>query len=481
MVRWMDGLGRLRDSGHNEKGSGMKTKGEIKEWVAGVIPESIASMGDGVYVVGGAVRDFFLGFDPKDVDVLVTGKSYEQIVKHLEGFGSVDVVGQSFGVVKFRSNDGEFDIAIPRRERSTGIGHKDFAVESSPDISVEEDLYRRDFTINSIAIGGDGEVIDPLHGIDDIDKKVIRVNSDESFIDDPLRMMRAVQFAARFGFEIESNTFEQMKIHHKSIGSVSTERIAEELNKMMLKADKPSVGLEIMRKSGMMKVLFPELDRMHDCQQQGTSHQWDVWWHTLYSVDFGTKNLPVRLAMMWHDSGKPVVRDYNEEQDRARFHNHEFVSGKYIRKALERLHYSNDIIEEAEFLVRNHMFSTRVKDKTLRRFLVKSGAYIDHLIDVRVADRLAHDGKKDSKVIERFRERCHVELNKKPPLDRKMVNLDGNDVMRILGIGPGKYVGDVIDYLFVQVVDEPEKNVPEILEKMVLEFHKNQVDHGMAV
>ncbi|MEW5993982.1 MAG: hypothetical protein AB1744_06260, partial [Candidatus Zixiibacteriota bacterium] len=202
-----------------------------------------------IFEVGGAVRDRLLFGEGRvhDRDYLVTGIPYDELSSVLRKYGRVDLVGRSFGVIKFTqpgaNGSQTLDITLPRCEHSTGTGHRDFNVAFDPHLKVEEDLARRDFTVNAMALALDnGELIDPLNGREDIQQRRIRMVYDDSFKDDPLRMLRAVQFAARFEFTVEPATFEAMKRLAPMIQTVSSERIAEELNKLLCLAEKPSVG-----------------------------------------------------------------------------------------------------------------------------------------------------------------------------------------------------------------------------------------------
>ncbi|MBD3403372.1 hypothetical protein GF420_10790, partial [candidate division GN15 bacterium] len=264
-----------------------------------------------IYEVGGAVRDRFLeNREVKDRDYLVTGIPYDQLSTILGRFGRVDLVGRSFGVIKFtQARHGRpytFDIALPRKEYSTGSGHKDFHVAFDPSLSVEDDLVRRDFTINAMAIALDSEeVIDPLDGMVDLKNRQLRMTSKASFLEDPLRMLRAVQFSARFDFEIEPETLQAMHDHHELIRTVSAERIAEELNKLLEKAEKPSDGFRLMQRTGLLADILPELEECVGVDQPGGYHKYDVFEHTLHVIDAGPMNLRVRMAALFHDINKP--------------------------------------------------------------------------------------------------------------------------------------------------------------------------------
>jgi len=258
-----------------------------------------------IYEVGGAVRDRLLSrtIEAKDRDYLVCGIPYTNLSKLLRNYGKVDLVGRSFGVIKFTQKRGNapftFDISLPRKEFSTGVGHKDFKVSFDPSLGVEEDLTRRDFTINAIALSLDSkELIDPLNGQLDLEKRQIRMVSPQAFPEDPLRMLRAIQFAARLEFIIEPLTLAAIKENASLIQSVSVERISEELNKLLVRAKEPSVGFRLLQETGLLKEILPELEETVDVYQPGGYHKYDVFEHILHMIDETPPKLHMRLTAM---------------------------------------------------------------------------------------------------------------------------------------------------------------------------------------
>ena len=235
---------------------------------------SLNNAGGQIYVVGGSVRDHYLGKNSKDVDLLIRNLPLDEIETILKKFGKVDIVGKSFGVIKFVPNDVDLDepidIAVPRTERpmtdeekdaiekSTGSrpkGYQAFTTDSDHTLEIKKDLERRDFTINAITKDASGKLYDPFNGMHDLKRKIIRMVSPKSFVDDPLRMLRAVQFAARFGFKIEDNTFEAIKGNSSRIKEISPERILIELEKIISKGN-PFLGFNILQKTGLYKEIF---------------------------------------------------------------------------------------------------------------------------------------------------------------------------------------------------------------------------------
>jgi tRNA nucleotidyltransferase (CCA-adding enzyme) len=432
-----------------------------------------------IYEVGGAVRDKYLfGKNiSKDHDYLVTGIPFDELSKKLKKHGKVDLVGRSFGVIKFtRFIDGEpqtYDIALPRKDISTGAGHKDFNVDFDPNLSVEDDLYRRDFTINAMAISlDDNQLIDPLKGLEDLKSKKIRMVYKDSFKDDPLRMLRAIQFAARFEFEIDADTVKAMKKHANLINTISPERIAEELNKLLELSEKPSIGFRIMQASGIMKEILPELEICVSVDQPGGYHKYDVFEHTLYVIDACPKNLRLRMASLFHDINKPQHRRLVDKG--ATFYGHESSGSKTAKKVLKRLRYPNDFIKDVQVLVERHMFTTDVTDKGLRRLVKKVGVdLIFDLLDLRRADVVGQGMGGTTEDVDQFESDIKDELAKKPPISINSLAINGNDLMKSLKIKQGKKVGLILDYLLEQVLDNPELNSVDTLNLIAEEYYKS--------
>ncbi len=439
--------------------------------------EAIQSKGQ-LYEVGGVVRDRLLLHQKptKDSDYLVTGIPYNDLTKILRKFGNVDLVGKSFGVIKFtqviNSESHTFDFTLPRQEYSTGVGHKDFIVSFDPTLSVEDDLKRRDFTINAMARSmKTGQLVDPLGGQKDLEKKILRMVSEKSFEEDPLRMLRAVQFAARFNLTIEMNTLESLKKHVPLISSISAERIAEELNKLLLQAPKPSEGFHLMLATGLLNEIMPELVECVDIDQPGGYHKWNVFDHTLEMIDACPANLKLRMAAIFHDIRKPQHKRIVE--DGATFYGHEIGGAKTAREWLRKYRYPNDFIKDVVTLVERHMFTTAVADKGLRRLIRRVGInLIFDLLNLRRADVIAQGmgGKTDD--VDELEHRIKNEINKKSPFGLKDLAVDGNVIMKKLKLKPGPNVGEILNYLLEQVLDEPKKNSPRELEKLAKEYYQ---------
>ena len=435
-----------------------------------------------IYEVGGAVRDRLLSsqVESKDRDYLVTGIEYDDLTRLLRRHGRVDLVGQSFGVIKFTQFvDGlacTFDIALPRKEYSVGWGHRDFQVSFDPTLSIEEDLKRRDFTVNAMGFDlENGELVDPLGGQADLKARRLRMVHDKSFEEDPLRMLRAVQFAARLDFEIEELTFEAMHEQAELIATVSAERIAEELTKLLTLAELPSHGFRLMQQSGLLKHILPELDYCVGVTQPGPYHKFDVFEHVIHTIDACPARLPLRLAALFHDICKPIAK--REVEGGATFYGHEMQGAKVGKRVMTRLHYGKDLTQDVAVLVGRHMFTTDVTDKGLRRLVRRTGVdLIFDLLDLRRADVVAQGMGGSTEDVDEFEDAIRAELLRKPPFSVSDLEINGNDIMERYEIAPSQMVGQILNHLLEKVLDDPEHNTRPQLEVLADEYFETKND-----
>ncbi len=438
-----------------------------------------------LYEVGGVVRDRLLNqTNPDhDRDYVVTGIPYEELTGLLEPFGSLNLVGRSFGVIKFtqfeNGNPVIFDITLPRTEFSTGTAHTDFEVKYDPSLTIEEDLSRRDFTINAMAWDMKTQLlVDPLNGRSDIEKSLIRIVYPESFKDDPLRIMRAVQFAARFELMIEPETFKEMKSHAELIKTVSPERINEELNKLLVRADNPSIGFRLMNEVGLLEYILPELAICVGVEQPGPYHAYDVFEHTIRAIDATPKKLRLRLSALFHDINKPQAM--RRVEDRATFYGHEKLGSKTARRVMKRLRYGNEITNEVETLVDRHMFTTDVSPKGMRRLIQRTGVeLIFDLLDLRRADVVAQGKGGTTEDVDQFEQDIRDELDRKPPFSVNDLQIGGKEIMELFSLPPGPKVGEILKYLLEQVLDDPTQNNEEKLRQLATTYYTaNNIDTG---
>lgn len=448
--------------------------------------DALLKAGADLYEVGGPVRDRIMGISTKDHDLLCRKLPIKKILETLSPLGSVATVGKLFGVVKFRPNgssDTEIDIALPRRERSTGMGHRDFDVDFDPNLEVEDDLGRRDFTMNAIALSfTDGRLIDPFGGRKDIDAKILRMVFPKAFEEDPLRLMRAIQFAARFGLKIEDETRGAMKECAPLIASVSSERISFELVKL-LKALKPSAGFTLMDGCNLLQYVLPELKELKGIEQDKQPGD-DVFCHTMRVLDAAASdseiesrgNTELLFAALLHDIGKARTAKYHEPSKRTVFFGHQVVSVRLAKKWMQRLSLTSAGVntDEVLALVENHMFETKASftEKAIRRFVAKVGReLIFKLLDLRLADNRGGKHPQGIKGVLRLRAKIREELAKKPPFGPKDLAIGGNDIKE-LGVPEGPMIGFILNALVEKVLDEPEQNEREGLLAFAKEMIK---------
>lgn len=324
-------------------------------------------------MVGGFVRDALLGGHPKDADIEVLGLSPERLEELLEQLfpGKVDRVGQQFGILKVKVSDNvEFDVSIPRTESKSGAGHKGFITNSDPTMSIAEAARRRDFTWNALSADVlTGEIFDYYGGLQDLKDKVLRVTDPESFADDPLRIMRAVQFVARLDFKIEPESFKLMSemVAKGDLNELPPERITSELEKLLLKAERPSIGFEAARELGIIKKHFPELHDLIGVEQEKQWHpEGDVWIHSMMAVDAAAKiirqpqreftnqeQIEVMLGTLCHDLGKPSTTELIDGRMRALGH---AEAGKEPAEQLcKRLNFGKDVTDAVVNIAAYHL------------------------------------------------------------------------------------------------------------------------------
>jgi putative nucleotidyltransferase with HDIG domain len=435
-----------------------------------------------LYAVGGRVRDElrseFGGAEIrlKDLDYVVTGVPLDELRARLESLGRVDEVGAAFAVLKLTTGGRTVDVALPRRERSTGVGHRDFDVQSGPDIPLADDLARRDFRMNMIAraLPG-GELIDPYGGEADIRARRIDILAEAAFEEDPLRIVRAAQFAARFGYRVSDRTREAMTAAAPLVNTVSPERIHDELVKLLERAERPSTGFWLLLETGVLEHIWPELVAGVGVEQNDW-HAYDVFRHNLETMDATPSgDLVLRLAALLHDVGKPQTKDGPH------FYRHEIVGAELARAMLSRLRFSNGTIETVEHLVRQHMYNQdpELSDAAIRRFIRRIGPqHLGRQFAVRHADIAGSGLPKRDDSNERFEARVWAEVARKPAFSIADLVLGGGDVIGAMiargsaphGFRGDRRVGDALQWLFEQVTDHPERNERQTLLALLEEY-----------
>ena len=430
------------------------------------------------YLVGGCVRDLLLNKEPKDWDIATNAKP-EEIQKIFPD----SVYENKFGTVavKTDSENGRLKIVEITTFRLEGK----YTDKRHPDEikfakTIEKDLSRRDFTVNALALSLAGEmaqeIIDPYAGQQDLKNKIIRTvgNPEERFNEDALRLMRAVRFAVELDFNIEEKTAEAIKKQAGLLEIIAKERIRDELEKIIILTS-AARGIEFLEELGLLKYVLPEL-REGVGIGQNKHHIYTVFEHSLRSLDYAAKNnysLEIRLAALLHDIGKPKTK--KGEGPDSTFYNHEMVSAKMTAQILDRLHFSKNSIEKVVHLVHYHLFYYNVGEVTeagVRRFLARVGPEnVDDFIKLREADRIG-SGVPKARPYKIRHLLFMIEKVKADPISAKMLKVNGKDVMEILNILPGPRVGQILNILLDEIIENPEKNAPENLELRIKDLGK---------
>lgn len=424
------------------------------------------------YIVGGCVRDFLLGKEPQDWDVTTNAKPEEIQKVFPDSFYE-----NNFLTVTVRTGSAK----IPEIEITTYRLEAKYSDKRHPDQvkyakTLEDDLSRRDFTINAFAMGADKKIIDLFDGKKDLKDKIIRTvgNPKERFGEDALRMLRAVRFATALNFKIEEKTAKAIKENSIWLEAISQERIRDEFLKIIM-ADKAAEGIELLRELGLLKYIVPELLDNYGVPQN-KHHIYDCYQHAVKSLEYTAKknfNIYVRLAALLHDIGKPKTK--TGEGENATFYNHEIVGAKITFQILNRLKFSKKDIEKITKLVRFHLFYYNVGEVTessIRRLVKNVGPEnMEELLQVRMADRIG-SGVPKAEPYKLRHLKYLIDKVSQDPISAKMLKINGKDIMNILKIEPGPKVGQILDVLLGYVLDDPKKNKKEFLEKEVAKLGK---------
>ncbi len=428
------------------------------------------------YVVGGCLRDALIGREPADWD-LTTDAAPEAIA----GLFPRALYENRFGTVVVRHAGSQYEITTFRRDATySDFRHPDTVEFGS---SIEEDLERRDFTVNAMAWGSspgsEPSFVDPSGGRSDLGSGVLRAvrDPDLRFREDALRMIRAVRLAATLGFGVESETLASISRNAGLAAHLSGERIAAELEKL-LAAPRPSIGLRLMAETGLLAVVLPELERQRGLGQNKIEGE-DLWDHILRTVDAAPERPIVRLAALLHDVGKPdTLAD-------GHFLGHDKAGAEMAVEMLSRLHSPRLLQERVAHLVANHMFSYQANwsDTAVRRFIRKIGpAAVEDLLDLRSADNVGSGLPADSGGLVELRARIRTQTAGRLVLRREELAVDGRDLMVELGLPPGRRLGRILDELTERVIAEPAINDRTILLDLARDLmtHDGMVDNPQS-
>ena len=430
-------------------------KEHLKHPIFSIISEIVSQENLESYVIGGFVRDIFLQRGSKDIDVVVIGSGIELAQKVAAKAGKPKVsIFKNFGTAMLKFKDIEVEFVGARRE-SYNRDSRNPIVE---DGSLEDDQKRRDFTINALALSlhkdNFGELLDPFGGIDDLNNKIIKTPMDPmiTFSDDPLRMMRAIRFATQLNFKISDETFEAIKKNRDRIHIISKERIIEELNKIVL-SDKPSIGFKLLEECGLLKLIFPEFQKLKGREtRNGISHK-DNFYHTLEVLDQlvpFSDNLWLRWSALLHDIAKPNTKKFVKGIGWT-FHAHNFVGEKMIPRIFKNMKLPlNEKMKYVQKMVLLHMrpivlAQEVVTDSAIRRLLFDAGDDIEDLMKLCEADITSKNEEKVKRFLENFQlvRRKLKEVEEKDAVRNFQPPIDGQEIIDTFNLSPCKMIGDI--------------------------------------
>ncbi|MFZ7116674.1 MAG: CCA tRNA nucleotidyltransferase [Bacteroidota bacterium] len=461
-------------------------KKHLQHRIFSVIAEEAEALNQQAFVVGGYVRDIFLKRESKDIDIVVIGSGIDlaqQVANKLGDNVSVNIF-RNFGTAMLRWRDTEIEFVGARKESYRADSRKPIVEEGT----LEDDQKRRDFTINAMAIhltkSNFGELLDPFNGINDLENKVIRtpLDADITFSDDPLRMMRAIRFASQLHFHIDNSALESITKNCERIRIVSGERISEELNKIIL-SSKPSIGFDLLFKTGLLQIIFPQMCLLHGVEYiNGQGHK-DNFYHTLQVLDNVAKasdDLWLRWAAILHDIAKPATKRFEPGQGWT-FHGHEDKGARMVKNIFRQLKLPlNEKMKFVEKLVQLHLrpivlAQDHVTDSAIRRLLFDAGDDIDSLMILCHADVTTKNDYKVKKYKENFRivtEKLK-EVEEKDRIRNWQPPITGEHIMETFNISPGKEVGIIKNAIREAILEGEIRNDYEEAFELMLKISKD--------
>lgn len=463
----------------------------LYNWVMKVfnIPEEVRTVtraleqaGFEAYLVGGCVRDLYRGVPPKDWDVTTNAlpEEIQSVFTHSfyeNEYGTVGVVNESIpeGSDHPKASLRVVEVTPYRKEGE----YSDFRRPDKVHFhgSLEDDLLRRDFTMNAIAYNVEqGKLIDPYDGEGDIKRRIIKTvgKPEDRFHEDALRILRAVRFAAELGFAIEKETLDSVVAFAHRLEKIAAERVRDEFVKILM-SEHPMEGIVLLERTGILPNIFPELLQGMRCEQNG-DHIYDVWEHNLRALQHSAERnwpLHVRMAALLHDVAKPATRKWSDEKKDWTFYGHDVVGGRMSTKMLERLRFPKKFTDDVATLVRYHLFFSDIEKITLsavRRIVANVGPdLVWDLMNVRSCDRIGMGRPKETPY--RLRKyHSMIEEAMRAPVSVNMLKVDGTRLMEITGERPSPRIGFMLHALFEEVLERPELNTEDYLMRRAKEL-----------
>lgn len=441
----------------------MKLMREIPKYVEQIINE-LMLQNHQAFLIGGCVRDMLLEKEPKDWDITTSAtpneimSMFSHVVPTGEKHGTVTVIIENnpVEVTTFRKDGKYFDCRRPESDEFTK--------------ELIEDVARRDFTINTLALDINSNLYDYYEGQNDLKNKIIRVvGNGDRFKEDALRMLRAIRFSVQLGFIIEPKTEEYIKIYAHLINNISAERIRDELCKIIMSPN-PDKGLITLQSLGLLKYIIPELEQTFGFNQHNINHDYDVFTHIVNVVKEVPQRLNVRLGALLHDIGKPI--SFSIDNGKGHFYDHHIIGEKIALDIMKRLKFDNDITNSISILVKEHMSRyPRLRNISVKKLINRVGIEnLEDLFDLQIADIIGakHFYNQDHiQEVINLKNQVYDILNTKQPLTIKDLDINGYDLMD-LGIKPGKEMGVILNNLLEKVLENPELNNKEELKKIII-------------
>lgn len=427
------------------------------------ILKTLNTNGEG-YIVGGSVRDILLGLVPKDYD-FTTNINYSNLKEIFQNYSPKEI-GKHFGILMIKLNNAHYEIAKYREDIGILNGRHPESIKFID--KVEEDLKRRDFTINAMAYNYENGLVDLYNGYDDIKNKIIRFmgNPDLRIKEDGLRILRAVRFATVLNFNLETETKNSIIRNRTQLKKISKERIREEFCKILL-SDYVDYGLILMKELGILELIIPEMEALYEFNQNNPHHNKDVFLHTVSVVKNTKKELLTRITALFHDTGKPKTHSI-DKNGVSHYYGHENNSADIAFTALKRLKFPNDFIREVEVLIRNHMIIfENPNPKRIKKFICKIGIEnLDKMFDHFYADMGSKKIPVDYTLIDSLKEKVDIIISNNENIEKQELEINGNDMLALKI--PQKQISKIKNEIYEKVLDgELENNKKDIVNYLL--------------